>query len=62
MPKALMLLGCAAGALLINSTPAHADTAASTEAAQTSTTVADVVVTAEKREATVQTIATAVTA
>jgi iron complex outermembrane receptor protein len=62
MPKALMLLGCAAGALLINSTSARADTAASTEAAQTSTTVADVVVTAEKREATVQTVATAITA
>ena len=61
MNKQVLLMSCAAGALMLSGGGAYAATAADTTA-QNATTVGEVIVTAEKRAANIQDVPVAVTA
>ncbi len=60
MTKNLLLLTCAAGALGLTAGASYAATAAATDTSQSSTSVTEIVVTAEKREQSLQKIPVAV--
>jgi iron complex outermembrane receptor protein len=62
MSKRTLMMACALAALSVGARGAYAATDTASANSSSATTVADIVVTAEKREATVQTVATAVSA
>jgi len=60
MTKNLLLMTCASGALVLTAGASHAATAAATDNSQTTTNVTELVVTAEKRETSLQKVPVAV--